>query len=208
MKRIVLIGASGHGRVCAEIAELNGYDEILFLDDNRELTECGGYSVVGVAAEFEEYLDDDTAFFVSVGNAEIRKRIQEEIETAGGKIATLLHPKSVISKKVEIGAGSAVMACAVINSGTKIGKGVITNTSSSVDHNCTIGDYCHVAVGAHICGTVNIGEKTWIGAGVTVSNDISICGGCIIGVGATVARNIEKKGIYIGVPAKEMIKED
>lgn len=40
---LVIIGAGGHGRVCAEIAELNGYKKILFLDDgnvgNIELAE-------------------------------------------------------------------------------------------------------------------------------------------------------------------------
>lgn len=33
-KKIVIIGASGHGKVVANIAKLNGYDEILFLDDD------------------------------------------------------------------------------------------------------------------------------------------------------------------------------
>ena len=32
-KKIVLIGAGGHGLVLADIAKLNGYDEIVFLDD-------------------------------------------------------------------------------------------------------------------------------------------------------------------------------
>ena len=36
MKKIVIIGASGHGKVVADIATLNGYDEIFFLDDNEE----------------------------------------------------------------------------------------------------------------------------------------------------------------------------
>ena len=32
-KKIVLIGAGGHGLVLADIAKLNGYDEIVFLED-------------------------------------------------------------------------------------------------------------------------------------------------------------------------------
>ena len=34
-KKIVIIGASGHGKVIADIAEKNGYEEIVFLDDDR-----------------------------------------------------------------------------------------------------------------------------------------------------------------------------
>ena len=54
------------------------------------------------------------------------------------KIATLIHPKAVVSNSAEIAAGCVVMAGAVINGGTKLCKGSIVNTSSSVDHDCVI----------------------------------------------------------------------
>lgn len=38
MRKLVIIGASGHGKVIADIARKNGYNEILFLDDNDNLT--------------------------------------------------------------------------------------------------------------------------------------------------------------------------
>ena len=201
--RIILIGASGHGKVCAEIAELSGkYDELFFLDDDKELTVCGSHPVVGVTADFKKYLDDRTEFFVSIGNADSRKRIQEDVENANGRIATLLHLKAMIGKDVQIGDGSIVMAGAVINIGSKIGRGVIVNTCSSIDHDCTIGDYVHVAVGSHVCGTVNVSEGTWIGAGAIINNNVNICGGCTIGAGAVVIKDINLPGIYVGVPGK------
>ena len=205
--RLVLIGASGHGKVCVEIAALCGYDDILFLDDDRSLTECGGYAVVGVEADFKDYLDDKTLFFVSIGSAETRRRIIEKIEIAGGKIATLIHPKAVISDSVEVGIGSVVMAGAVINPGTQIGRGCIVNTSSSVDHDCIIGDYSHIAVGAHLCGTVDVGENSWIGAGAVVSNNLNICSDVTVGAGAVVIRDLDEAGTYLGVPAKRKVSK-
>ena len=38
MKKLVIIEASDHGKVVADIARNNGYTEILFLDDNEELS--------------------------------------------------------------------------------------------------------------------------------------------------------------------------
>ena len=96
------------------------------------------------------------------------------------------------------------MAGAVINSGAKIGECVIINTCSSVDHDCVVDDFAHVAVGAHLCGTVNVGESTWICAGATVSNNVNICGNCTIGAGAVVVKDIEEEGTYIGVPARKI----
>ena len=98
------------------------------------------------------------------------------------------------------------MAGAVINPGTHIGKGCIINTCSSVDHDCIVGDYVHIAVGSHLCGTVIVGDGTWIGAGATVSNNVSICTNCIIGAGAVVVNDIKECGTYVGVPARR-IKE-
>lgn len=195
MKQLVIIGASGHGKVVADIARKSGYDEICFLDDNESLTECGGYPVVGKSDCFSNY---DCDFFVAIGNAKIRERLMDKLKTK--TIPTLIHPHSVIGENVAIGDGTVVVAGAVINPGATIGRGCIINTCASVDHDCKISDYVHVSVGAHVAGTVEIGKGTWIGAGAVVSNNLDICGGCMIGAGAVVVRDIVESGTYVGVP--------
>lgn len=47
----MIIGASGHGKIVADIARKNGYTEIVFLDDNEELSHCDSYSVEGKTRE-------------------------------------------------------------------------------------------------------------------------------------------------------------
>ena len=197
-KRLIIIGASGHGKVVADIALLNGYTNICFLDDDETVKECAGFPVVGKSTEARA-MDGDKV--VAIGNAKIRERIQSEIETV-----SLIHPDAVIGRNVEIGKGTVIMAGVVINTDVKVGEGCILNTASSVDHDCKIGDFVHVAVGAHICGTVKVGKKTWIGAGATVSNNISICEDVMVGAGTVVIKDITEKGTYIGVPSRLMDK--
>lgn len=204
MNRLIIIGASGHGKVVADVAKACGYKEIAFLDDNKELATCGKYDVIGTVADFSEFVGNSTDYFVAIGSVGIRQQILNRIENAGGTVVTLIYPDAVVAEDVEIGTGTVVMAGTVINSGTAIGKGVIINTSSSIDHDCEISDYCHIAVGAHLCGSVAVGECTWVGAGVTVSNNVNICGGCMIGAGAVVVKDIKEEGTYIGVPAQIM----
>lgn len=197
MNQLVIVGAGGHGKVIADIAVENGYYDIVFLDDAPDLTEAAGFQVVGTTKAAAYYADSD--FVIAVGNAQTRKEMQEKYKN----IVTLVHPKAVIGRNVEIGEGSVIMAGAVINHGAKIGKGCIINTCASVDHDCVIGDYTHVAVGSHIAGSCEIGEGSWIGAGATVINNITICAESMIGAGAVVVKDITEKGTYIGVPAKE-----
>ena len=200
--KLAIVGASGHGRVVADIAEKTGYSDIVFLDDNPEIKNCGKWPVIG-SSNKEYELDRD--IFVAIGNAEIREKLTKRF--CDRHMATLIHPSAVVADDVEIGAGSVVMAGAIINPGAKIGRSCIINTASSVDHDCILDDYVHISVGSHLCGTVEIGKSTWIGAGATVSNNISICGGCLIGAGATVVKSIKKTGTYLGVPAKMLVRD-
>ena len=202
MRRLAIIGASGHGKVIADIARKIGYSEVVFLDDDATIHECGGYPVVGKSSEA---CTIDADVIVGIGNADIRKRIQESISHE--KLVTLIHPDAVIAEDVEIGAGTVVMAGAVINPGVGIGKGCIINTCSSVDHDCEVGDYVHISVGSHLCGTVSVGSGTWIGAGATVSNNVAICPDSMIGAGAVVINDINESGTFVGVPARRMSME-
>lgn len=201
--RLVIIGASGHGKVIADIAiKLNRYEEIVFLDDNTAIKECGGFPVVGKSTDFIDYIED-SEFVVGIGNAKIRNRIMDMLNCESATIATLVHPNSSIGQNVTIGEGTVIMAGSVINSDSMIGKGCIINTCASVDHDCILEDYVHVAVGAHACGTVQIGHHTWIGAGSTVINNVSVCPECMIAAGAVVVKNIMENGTYVGVPARK-----
>ncbi len=198
MKQLVILGASGHGKVVADIAKKNGYEEIVFLDDNESLTKCGNYLVKGKCSDTNKYHCD---MIVAIGNTEIRKKIQEKLEHKGYSIPVLIHPDAVIGENVIIGKGTVVMAGVVINSDSSIGKGCIINTCSSIDHDCKIGDFVHISVGSHLAGTVYIQDRTWLGIGAIVSNNISICQDCMIGAGAVVTKNINESGTYVGIPA-------
>lgn len=196
MNRLIIIGASGHGKVIADIAVKIGYTDIVFLDDNEKIAECAGFPVVGKTVQAGD-MDGDK--IVAIGNAGIREKIQKTIETV-----TLVHPDASISRRVQIGQGTVVMAGAVINSDVTVGRGCIINTCASVDHDCKIGDYVHVSVGAHVAGTCEIGKGTWIGAGAVVSNNIKVCRDCMIGAGSVVVKDIDEAGVYVGVPVRKI----
>ena len=201
LNRLIIIGASGHGKVVADIAKLCGYTNIVFLDNDPIIKKCAGYTVLGTDTLTK---DLDGNVFIAVRNAGARKKLMER--DSDRIFPVLIHPDSVIADDVEIGSGSVVMAGTVINPGTRIGMGVIVNTSSSIDHDCVVENYSHISVGAHLRGIVVVGDSVWIGAGATISNNVNICGGCTIGAGVVVIKDIEEEGTYIGVPAKMMSK--
>ena len=204
MKSVIIIGASGHGKVIADIIQKSGDKVYGFLDDNTELSDTFlGFPVLGTIDKYKKY-SNIAAFVIAIGDAETRNAISKKIQDVG--IYTAIHPTAVISNlDVTIGKGTVIMANAVINSGSRIGEFCIINTGAIVEHDNTIEDYVHVSVGAKLAGTVYVGQYTWIGIGAVVSNNLKICENCIIRAGAVVIENIIKSGNYQGVPAK--IKE-
>ena len=202
--KLLIIGASGHGKVVADIAlKMNKWKSIAFLDDDKLLLESMGIEVIGKSADAFIYLEDYN-IIVGIGNNVTREKIQERLEAEGATVPVLIHPEAVIGEQVEVGIGTVVMAGVVINCCTKIGKGCIINTSSTIDHDNVIEDYVHMGPGAHLAGTVKVGKGTWLGIGSVVSNNVNITGGCIIGAGAVVVKDITEAGTYVGVPAKKI----
>ena len=84
MSRLLIIGASGHGKVIADIAARCGYTDIAFWDDNPDAGECMGYSVIGKSKNAKEY--PDAKFIVAIGNPEIRQKILEQLEIGKGNV--------------------------------------------------------------------------------------------------------------------------
>lgn len=194
-KKVIVIGAGGHGRVIADIINLSGDVVLGFLDD-KDRSDFSNITILGKLKDIDQY-KKEASFIVGIGNNKIRKQIMDSLVVDW---YTAIHPSAVIASDVEIDEGSAVMANAVINTGSKIGRGVIVNTAATVDHDCNLSDYVHISPGAHLGGTVQIGTETWIGIGAVVSNNIDICKECIVGAGALVIRNIYIPDIYYGNP--------
>lgn len=196
-KKLIIIGASGHGKVVADIALLNGYEDIVFLDDDPGKKECLGFPVIGDVSLLESI---EGEVFVGIGDNRIREAYMKAHPER--EYPVFVHPRAVVARDVKLGRGTVVMAGAVINPGADIGEGSVVNTGSSVDHDSIVGDYSFVAPGARICGCVNIGDRVWAGAGSVVINCVSVCDDCMIGAGSTVLHDIKEPGTYFGTPAR------
>jgi len=202
--KLIIIGASGHGKVVADIAiKMNKWQSIAFLDDDESIKTSMGLEVIGKTVDAFTY-KDEVDFIVAIGSNATREKIQEKLCEQGLNVVSLIHPSAIIGTDVEIGIGTAVMAGVVINSSSRIGKGCIVNTSSSLDHDNVIKDYVHISPGVMAAGSVEIGKGTWLGIGSVVSNNVNICSGCKVGAGAVVVKDITEPGTYVGVPVRKV----
>jgi sugar O-acyltransferase (sialic acid O-acetyltransferase NeuD family) len=203
MKRLAILGASGHGKVVAEIAELLRWTEIIFFDDAwPTITQNGPWQICGNSQRLESEASQFEGIIVAIGNNEIRLAKSKEIRNKGLPLVTLIHPKAIVSQYATIDEGSVVMAGAVINPFAKIGLAAIINTSATIDHDCILGNGVHVSPGAHLAGAVSVGHRTWIGIGAVIKQCLQIGADTIVGAGSVIVKNIPDGQTVIGVPGK------
>ena len=207
MNRLAILGASGHGKVVADTAECCGWEVIDFFDDAwPQLNSIGVWQVVGDTALLKSRMQIYDGVLVAIGNNRIRYRKLLELEEAGGRLCSLVHPAATVSRYAELKSGSVVFAGAVVNAEALIGRGAIINTGSSVDHDCVLGECVHVSPGARLAGGVKVGDLSWVGIGASVRQFVQIGTQVTVGAGAVVTADIADFLTVVGVPAKALFK--
>jgi len=205
-RRVFVYGASGHGKVVADIMLSNENANLAgFVDDREELsgTRVLGLPVFGNGEWLrQEAAKSYVAVALGVGNSHARHLLAERCSGWSIELLTLIHRTAVVSRTAQLGRGTVVMAGAAINPDARIGQGVIVNTGAVVEHDVVIGDYAHVAPNAAMGGASRLGDFSDLGLGAVVLQSLSI--GCftIVGAGAVVVRDLPDQVVAIGVPAR------
>lgn len=205
LEKIFVFGASGHAKVVIDIVERQGLYQIAFLvDDDQKLkgTDLYGYQIVGGKADLLLHREQLSCGIVAIGSNAARIKVAAWLGKNGFCLVSAVHPSAQLARGVTVGAGSAVMAGAVLNADTIIGSNAIINTRASIDHDCIIGDGVHVAPGATLCGTVKVGAGSFVCAGTTVIPNLCLGENVIVGAGSTVIRDVPSNVTVIGSPAR------
>lgn len=203
---IYIIGAGGHGKVVADIAEkLGKYKDIFFLDDNKKI---GSYVLdfkVTNKVDFD-YINlkkgVDVDFFVAIGDTFQRSQIFRKLIQLNVKIPTLVHPNSSISNYSKLGNGSLICAGSILGPDSCIGSGVIINHLCSIDHDCYVGDFVHICPNSSLTGNVKIDDFSTLGSGSKVLPGLKIGSNCLVGAHSLVTRDIPNNKKVFGIPAK------
>ena len=207
MKRLAILGASGHGKVVADTAECCGWQIIEFFDDAwPQVTSIGVWPVVGNTSDLLSRVGEFDGVLVAIGNNSVRRRKMDELKASGAQLPVLIHPSSIISRYAKIGSGTVVFASAVVNAYAIVGEGAVLNTGCSIDHDCVLGACVHVSPGARLAGAVTVGDGSWIGIGACVRQVLSIGSNVMVGAGAAVICDISDNMTVAGVPARAIAR--
>ena len=176
MKRLLIVGAGGHGRSLAEAVLGAGKFKLVgFVDDAASnLQHVWDLPVFGTTADLASYREYAEAAIVAIGNNRLREELQKRLYAAGFELATVVHPKAIVSPRAVIDAGCAIMAGAIVGTEAELGAGVIVNCGAVVDHHGRVEDFGHLGVNAAMAGGTVLGRGAWMQAGSVLSYGVKL----------------------------------
>lgn len=205
MRRLAILGASGHGKVVADAALAGGWDQVVFYDDKHPVVmSVGPWSVYGTRAELIDHRARFTSAIVAIGDNRARLELHQALLLHRVPMASVIHPNAAISRFATIRSGCMIAAGAVVSAFAEIGDAAIVNTGASVDHDCVLGAGVHIGPGSRLGGNVTIGERAWVGIGASIRQDVAIGCDAVVGGGAMVVRPVAAGEIVAGVPARRL----
>jgi sugar O-acyltransferase (sialic acid O-acetyltransferase NeuD family) len=206
MKKVILVGASGHSKVIVDILEkMENIKIIGYLDSYKKDATFFGYPIFGTEYKISELYKNNIidCCIISIGDNFIRFKMYEKILKLEPKIqfCSAIHPKAILGRGALIGSGTVVMANAVINSDAKIGNHSIINTSAIIEHDSIIGDFSTISPNVSFGGGVQIGNFVFIGLNASIKHYIIIGNNVILGANSFANKNIDSNVLAYGTPA-------
>ena len=211
VKKLVLIGAGGHGKSCVGVIESKtGYRILGFIDTKLSVKDkILGYQVLGGNERIAEFMkDEDVYFLITVGqirSAGARVQLFEQLEKLKARfVPDVIADSAYVSKHARLGVGTIIMHQAVVNAGARIGNNVILNNHSLVEHDCVIGNHTHISTGSIVNGDCVVGDRVFIGSGSVLVNGVHVASDVLVGAGSVVTSSITEAGTYAGNPARKI----
>lgn len=208
--QFILWGGTGQAKVLHEALMWSGLAVVLIVDNRGLPSPLPHIPIVKGLSGLENWLRKHTgmplAGLAAMGgnNGKDRLIVMDYFQKFNIVNYTLVHERAFVAKDARIGEGSQILAQGAVCTHTVLARGVIVNTSASIDHDCYVEDGVHIAPGAKIAGEVTIGRCAFIGTGATVLPGIHIGEQAIVGAGAVVTKNVLPGAVIVGNPARPL----
>ncbi len=196
MKEIFALGVGHNTPVFIDLAEACGYTikGLYHYDSSRTGIENYGFKVLG---SFDDLFDTDSLvgnnYLLTMGDSNIRKELLEKIIAKGGKVPSLIHPTSIVSRFASISDnGVYIGPFTYVQANSLIGENTVLLSHVNISHDtivgrgvfiaggCMIGAYTVIEdfafIGQHvtsISGKVQkIGHNSYVGAGAVLTSEV------------------------------------
>jgi sugar O-acyltransferase (sialic acid O-acetyltransferase NeuD family) len=210
-RKLVVVGAGGHGRETLDAAERAGFDVLGVVSadqpEDELLARRGARWLGGIDALIrlggrggQEF--GQLSYVLGIGDPAVRRRIDAELTAAGIPAATVVHPWANSGADVYFDDGVILAAGSHVTTNVVLGRHTHLNIGAIVSHDCRIGNWVSLSPAVAVNGNVTIGDGVFLGTGAVVTPGCTIGEGAVIGAGAVVVGDVPAGVTAVAVPAR------
>lgn len=207
-EKIVLIGGGDFAKkVFYLLKSQNQYDVVGYTDveDKGQLLSV---PYLGKDTDFwmkQKDLPAENVVLCIAGNIKllpIKEKIIKNYKSLGVKFPKIISDNCFVHESVKLEEGVIIFDQVYVDFDTLIGKFSVLNLKCTIGHDAKIGSNTLISPHVFIGGGADIGDNSFVGSNGTVNPYLKICDNTVIGSSSVATKDIDKSGIYIGVPAK------
>jgi len=170
--KILVYGSRLFGGVIRCLVEDCGHEFAGFIDDVHQ-----GEGVIGPFAQTRlTHPPSEYACVNAVGysNLAARREVTARIQSAGYAMPVLVHPRAYVSTSSSLGAGSFVMAGALVDCRVTVDDNVVIWPGVCVSHDCRIEANTFLSPNCTVCGDCGVGSDSFVGAGAVIVSHATV----------------------------------
>ena len=208
---MLIVGAKGFAKEVLEILFQNdiSVNTFFFDDTNSNTDKLFDFPILKNAAAVHELFKKDNEFTLGVGNPKTRFELYKRFIELGGKFKSTISPFSNIGHYGNIiGDGCNIMTGTVITNDVTIQTGCLINLNCTIGHDSYLGMFTELSPGVSISGNCTIGSFCTIGTNATILPKIKLGNNVTVGAGAVVTRDFAEDVTVVGIPAKEVHRNE
>jgi sugar O-acyltransferase (sialic acid O-acetyltransferase NeuD family) len=185
VKQLLVYGSREFGQVVRDLACQCGFRFAGFIDDVDR-----GPEILGSWDEVSRRHDPALhSVAMAIGYRHLRERraLCEQVRAQGYETPPLIHPRAYVRDAAAIGAGSFIMAGAVVDFAARVGAFVVVWPGATINHHAEVRANTFISPNAAVCGYSVVGEDCFIGAGATITDHRTLPPGSFVKAGSVYA---------------------
>lgn len=138
---------------------------------------------------------------------QVRTRLYQATRQKGYGLVSYISSRAFVWRNVEIGENCLIMENNVLQYRVRVGNNVVLWSGNHIGHQTVIKDNVFISSHVVVSGYCEVGENCFLGVNSSIANNITIARDCLIGMGAVVNKDTEERKVYVGNPAKALLKD-